>query len=128
MKTRSGLKIVAIQSDVLSPWDIPVADLKIKNVSVGQWLWLVRHASSVVTDSFHGSILAARAGIPFSNYLGADASALRFQDAAARYGLSSANTQGVFDCNSSIDFTKVNANIDDHVETSLDFLRGSLKI
>lgn len=40
-------------------------DIRVKNCSPGQWLWLVRHASYVFTDSFHGIAFCSNFGTKF---------------------------------------------------------------
>lgn len=94
-KRHMGMKLIAIKSDVLQPWPIGLADAVVENPSVEQWLWLIRHASLVITDSFHGTLLAAKAGVSFCSILGTADSAIRLDDAVARYGLGLKQETGI---------------------------------
>lgn len=82
-----GLPILAVKTRFLQPWDMPENIKIISDPSVGQWVWLIENAAHVVTDSFHGTILAIQRTRNVTNYIGRDPGAIRTDDIFSRYGL-----------------------------------------
>lgn len=57
---KNGLQIVFIPfaDKIYSEADMAFGDIQIMDCSPREWVWLVRHAEYVITDSFHGAVFS----------------------------------------------------------------------
>lgn len=81
------LPLVAVYSDVLSPWLAEYGGERLVNPNVMEWMGALRHAECVFTDSFHGTVFALRNRKPLWNYIGSCRSFERIVDIVERYGI-----------------------------------------
>lgn len=121
------LPIVTIQSEVLNEWEIDIADHVVRNPSVGEWLGLISKATYLMTDSFHGTLLALRYQIPFINYVIHGQTFDRIAFIANKYGVGAgcpANEKELEATNGFWgDFDLVKKRIEEHVDLSYGFLK-----
>lgn len=65
---KAGLKTVTIPhaGGGFLEADANYADVRLRDCSIGSWLWLVHHAQYVITDSFHGTVFSTIYQRPFA--------------------------------------------------------------
>lgn len=65
--SRHNLTLVTVpySCGIWNPCDATFGDVRIPNLSPAEWIWLVRHADFVFTDSFHGIALSSNFGTRF---------------------------------------------------------------
>ena len=88
IKERVGdIPVISLMPSVNMPKYIPKADYKFWDASPNEWLYLLKHASYVLTDSFHGALLSAKYKRNFCAYYTETHRAHRLLDMAKRYKL-----------------------------------------
>lgn len=131
-KSRLGMDVVAITSGNTNQGFAPdCADRHVGNAGPGTFLSLMRDASCVITDSFHGAVFAARYRRPFVAMAEGLLRGARLNDFGTRYGCSS-RVISVDDelpgdlLTTTDDMDAIHQRIDAHRIKSLEFLRSSL--
>ena len=82
-----NLPVVAVVSSITNPRPCPCADVVLWKASPEQWMYLIKHAAFVFTDSFHGVLFAAKARRPLLAGFLEKGRAPRLMDLAVRYRL-----------------------------------------
>ncbi len=97
--------------------------------TVEQWLAMFRDASWVITDSFHGTVFSILNHKPFAVLVNEGRGADRFHSLLGKFGLQDRMVAEVSDAETlgSIDWTRVDAELDEWRSRSMDFLANSLK-
>jgi hypothetical protein len=108
------------------------ADRIIYNAGPAQWLGLIKNASFMYTDSFHGAVFSLKYGKPFLAYYSEISRADRVLDLARRYDLEShvvGSLEEALEKNSfssTPDYVHSNERVEDHKKTSLNFLNEAV--
>ncbi|MCQ2454868.1 MAG: polysaccharide pyruvyl transferase family protein [Clostridia bacterium] len=130
-----NLKVVNIPfaSGKINSVDDDFADIKLMNCSPEEWVWLVHHASYVITDSFHGTAFSVKFNVPFVvtkrkesfemnnrmiDFLSLIDELDKFVD------LHDVNNLNDLSWN----FDKINSVVEDRIDFSKNFLNNALKI
>lgn len=90
LAARYDIPIVNIVVTAHETMRIGGADHYLANVGPSDWLGMIKKAAYVCTDSFHGSLIAAKYGRPLVACVSEAVKGARLIDAATRYGFSSA--------------------------------------
>lgn len=120
--------------------EIPTRKFNVKNFAdkvfydLGpiEWIDLIRNASFVYTDSFHGTIFSLKFNKPFLAYYSEYLRSTRFRDLKMRYGLEKfiVNSYKEIEDKRSLynlpDFKYVDRIIDEHRKYSIEFLKKAL--
>lgn len=129
IKARSGLQVVSVGH--LSP----VADLQLPFASVVSWAGWIRHASAVLTNYFHGTVLSIQAGVPFLclaradkvNKIGSILALLGLEDRWVVDDSSHLGTTSFCEKALDLDYQAVNRKIQSLKQSSLAYLEDALK-
>lgn len=134
IKSQYGdLLVYAVINPTVSFKDPYYADKAIYTASPQEWLGLIRNASFIYTDSFHGVLFSLKFRVPFLAYYKEKQRATRFLDLKKRfeigdYIISDANDSGVAIAKSkSIDFDKIEKIVERLKERSYEYLEKILK-
>jgi len=133
IKQKMKIPVVAIIATAHTDVEWVNADIKIRTASPVDFVNLFRHASYILTDSFHGTILAIKNRVPFSTCVDPKGfSAPRIIDMLERFGLADRIVHDV-DSARSIDTVIDDRLLDDafaliakDANISLSFLRNAL--
>ena len=128
-KKVGNLPVVSIVANSC-PRKSKVADLHIFDASPGQWVWLIKNASYVYTDSFHGALFCIKYDRDFYADYKEAWRALRLLDVAERYDFQS-HVGGGDEAVNKIGtpykgYDSCKRLIFQHAEDSIQFLKGSL--
>lgn len=101
----------------------------LKGVGVSEFLWLIKEAKYVVTDSFHGTIFSINLGtnfVSFDKFSGNELDNGRVKDLLDTYGLSSHFRKGneSFLIPEEIDFSVVHESIANYRKNSISYLKS----
>ena len=100
-------------------------------LTVEQWLAMLRHASMVVTDSFHGTVFSILFGREFLTMGNPHRGNTRIAGLLGQLGLEDrliSDTEPVEPAERSIDWPSVYARLDERRKESIDFLDNALKV
>lgn len=132
-KIRENLGDLPVVSIVANscPRKSPVAGMHIYDANPGQWIWLIKHASFVYTDSFHGVLFCCKYKKDFIADYKEEWRSLRLLDAGGRYGFSSRVHEKSEDYAEGLniqdlDFGVVHCLMREHKDASLDYLNKAL--
>lgn len=131
-KQYGDIKIIGIAIPNKSSEVEKFADEVIYNASPQDWLNLLRHATFVYTDSFHGCIFSLKYNKQFIAYYAQQSRASRLIDIKERYRLENAIVSSVAELQEKhclqlgIDYKVTNSLLDEHVNLSKQFLMNSL--
>lgn len=99
-----------------------------------EWIDMLRNATFVYTDSFHGTLFSLKFRKPFLAYYAEDMRATRFIDLGDRYKIDRfiVNSVDEIDTKKSLkqppDFTDIDCVMEDHEKTSIEFLHAALNM
>lgn len=126
---RYGLKIVNLRHDFRDN-KIPAYQIDVFDAGPREFLYLIAHASLVITNSFHGTIFSINFNVPFLTVLNkVSETNSRIQSILNRLGL---NERLMYDDNVdlnrpvSLDYTSANVALRSEIEKSLMFLGKNL--
>lgn len=97
-----------------------------------EWVQLIANADFIYTDSYHGVLFALKYHIDFLGYFTEKNRSSRFKDLVKRYNIEDKiiNDKDSYDLervlSKSINFIKIDKNIDNHKKISIDYLKNSL--
>lgn len=98
-----------------------------------EWIMMIKNATFVYTDSYHGCLFSLKYNKPFLAYYTEELRSTRFKDLGERYNVKSyivTNTNEINDktyLEKNIDFTDINKKIYNHRKESLEILEKMLK-
>lgn len=125
--------VVAIVATAQCPQFFSFADQRLYSVGPDEWVYLLKNASYIYTDSFHASLYAVKHQKPFIAYYAEQHRSARFIDLIERYSLAGYIAESAEDAiekilfpPSSEDLHQVNALISEHINDSFEFLRSSM--
>ncbi len=125
--------IISIVSTAQCPQFFSFADQRLYHVGPEEWIFLLKNASYIYTDSFHASLYAVKHQSPFFAYYTEHSRRARFIDMIKRYKLSyciASNAKEAIPKISSSSFKKnvdrTNELISGHIDQSLAFISQSL--
>lgn len=134
IKKRYGaIKIIAVAISDQSLEAELFADEVIHDASPQQWVHLIKGASFVYTDSFHGCVFAMKFQIEFLGYYSYAHRATRLLDLKQRYGVGRNIVSSINEVIKNdailtpIDYPKVNVLIENEINKSFTYLRNCLK-
>lgn len=84
---RLRLPVVHLPGGQLARWYLPSKAKRVTALGPSEWLWFVRHADYVVTNSFHGTVFSLLFHRPFTVALNGTASDARMETLLAGTGL-----------------------------------------
>jgi hypothetical protein len=134
IRNRFGtLPVVAVVSSAHKPQRFPWADQVLYDAGPSEWLYLIRNATFVYTDSFHGALFSIQSDRPFLAYYTEKDRAPRLLDLAVRYELEGFIAGDAEEASEKIQhgsfsFESVNQKIDQHVAESIDYLLRALAL
>lgn len=79
-KKYNNIPIVAVEIPFISEEAKKIADIIIKDASPEEWLSLIKYATFVFTDSFHGILFSIKSHIDFIGYYSSESRASRLID------------------------------------------------
>jgi len=109
------------------------ADKTFYNLDPVQWLEMIKNATFVYTDSFHGVLFSLKFHKPFLGYFSEKMRANRFIDLRNRFGIEKFIVDSFDDMcekgslSSSADYETIDQILREQTITSLDFLRNALR-
>lgn len=133
IKNRYGnLPVYAIILSENKPQFFSWSDKSYWDIGPAQWVTLIKNASFIYTDSFHGLLFALKHKKPFLAYYSERDRASRFIDLSARYNLGTfivnsyaeAIEKGSF--NKPPDYTEIESLLSVEVKRSISFLKNAL--
>ena len=127
-----NLPVVAVVPSAHIPHQAPWADISITTAGPAEWLWLIAHASFVLTDSFHGVLFSMKKSIPFFSYYAEEGRAPRLLDLAERYALDGCIGGSVEEGDRkewglSFDHVRTEQLVQSHVDVSIQYLKSALE-
>ena len=125
-QTHGNLPVFTISLTASKPHYFSWADKTFWTCSPIEWINLIRNASFLYTDSFHGVVFALKFHIPFLAYYTETIRASRFIDLKTRFKLNNIITNTDQISKSSVDFAFTDEKIKELKETSLQYLTLSL--
>ena len=131
-KKYGAIKVIGVAIPNLSQEVEKFADEIIYDASPGKWLTLIKYATFVYTDSFHGCMFSLKFKKQFIAYYAQQSRASRLIDIRNRYGLENAIVSSVSEMQekqciqNGIDYEKTNSLIQEHIDLSKQFLNNSL--
>lgn len=125
-QTHGNLPVFTISLTASKPHYFSWADKTFWTCSPIEWINLIRNASFLYTDSFHGVVFALKFHIPFLAYYTETIRASRFIDLKIRFKLNNIVTSTNQISKSSVDFAFTDEKIKELKETSLQYLTLSL--
>ena len=97
-----------------------------------EWVDMLRNATFVFTDSFHGTLFSLKFHKPFLAYYAEDMRATRFMDLGNRYNIGKYIVTSVDEIDRSLeqppDFSSIDCLIEEHKGISIEFLEAALNI
>jgi len=94
----------------------------IVNVSVGQFLWLIHNALYVITGSYHGVLFSINFNTPFYYFNRAHQG--RINTVVDNLGITDRNIANLNDCNSEIEWNKVNEKLSNLRNDSIQYIKN----
>ncbi len=131
-KTYGNMPVLLIKDYAVNSAPTDFADEVLSDVGPQEWLDLMKGASFVYTDSFHGTIFAIKSKKPFIAYYTETLRATRFLDMGQRYGIEKFIVGSVenIDVKNSLklipDYDLISSLLDEHKLESIQLLKNVL--
>ncbi|MDE6622851.1 MAG: polysaccharide pyruvyl transferase family protein [Alistipes sp.] len=127
VKTQTNTRDV-VSNDIVSMFERGCSLKDSVYLSVEDWISNIYYSSVVVTDSFHGAVFSILFNKPFVVKLNGTRGNTRLESLLSDFGLTDCLCSDIEHMKvPTIDWTKVNARLNDRRNESIDFLRNALE-